>query len=222
MKTIKLLPAISLFVPGIAFAQPESSETTTGFDHPVPAVKNAVEIGVAVGYTQGGGKLGGGMGNLEDVSHQGGTVELSLGYRILPQLSVGAYGSFAQYSRGDAIDSNTDVLGATAGIQTAWHIRPARSVDPWLSFGAGWKSLWFSPSNGSTTSLQGIELARLQLGVDYRLSKDIAIAPVIGGSISTFVSQDMTMANQTEINDKKVSLTGFAGLSGRFDLGGVR
>lgn len=224
MKTMKLLPAVSLLVPGIALAQPESLDATTGFDHEVPAVKNAFEIGVAAGYTLGAGKLGGSMGNLslEDVSLWGGTVELDLGYRILPQLSVGAYGSVAQYQRGKAIESDTDVLGATAGIQAAWHIRPARSFDPWLSLGTGWKSLWFNSSSGKTTSLQGLELARLQLGVDYRLSKDIAIAPVIGGSISTFISQDVTMTDFTEIDNKEVSFTGFAGLSGRFDLGGAR
>ena len=73
------------------------------------------------------------------------------------------------------------------------------------------------------TSLQGLELARLQVGADYRLTKDIAIAPVIGGSLSMFVSEDNAMTNDlTEIHDKKVNFTGFAGLSGRFDLGGSR
>ena len=44
-----------------------------------------------------------------------------------------------------------------------------------------------------------------------------------GGSISTFISQDSEMTNDlTEINDKKVAFTGFAGLAGRFDLGGSR
>ena len=72
MKTIKLIPALSLFIPAIAAAQPESPDTTTGFDHKVPAVQNAFEIGVATGYAQGAGKLGGNMGSLEDVSGPGG------------------------------------------------------------------------------------------------------------------------------------------------------
>jgi len=223
MKALKLIPALSLLVPGIALAQPESPDTTTGFDHAVPAVQNGFEIGVATGYTQGGGKLGGNMGSLEDVSGPGGTVELDLGYRIFPQLSLGAYGTFAKFQHGDSISSSTDVVGATAGVQGVLHFRPAQSVDPWVSLGTGWKGLWLDPASGKTTSLQGLELARLQVGVDYRLSRDIAIAPVIGGSISTFISQDSDMTTDlTEINDKKVNFTGFAGLSGRFDLGGSR
>ena len=141
MKTIKWIPALSLFIPAIAAAQPESPDTTTGFDHKVPAVQNAFEIGVATGYSQGGGKLGGNMGSLEDVSGPGGAVEVDLGYRILPRLSIGAYGTFSKYQHGDNIDSSTDVLGATAGVQAAWHFRPDHAVDPWVSLGTGWKGL---------------------------------------------------------------------------------
>ena len=223
MRIMKLFPAVSLFIPAIAAAQPESPDTTTGFDHAVPSVKNALEIGVATGYTQGGGKLGGNMASLEDVSGPGGAVEVVLGYRILPHLSIGAYGTFSKYERGDDLANDTDVLGATAGLQAVLHARPARSVDPWVSLGTGWKGLWLDPQDGKTTSLQGLELARLQLGVDYRVSKDVAIAPVIGGSLSMFISQDSNMTTDlTEITDKKVNFTGFAGLSGRFDLGGRR
>jgi hypothetical protein len=223
MKIMKLFPAVSLFIPVIAAAQPESPDTTTGFDHAVPSVKNAFEIGVATGYTQGGGKLGGNMGSLEDLSGPGGAVEVDLGYRILPQLSLGAYGTFSKYQKGDSVANDTDVLGATAGLQAVVHARPDRSVDPWVSLGTGWKGLWLNPSSGKVTSLQGLELARLQLGVDYRVSKDVAIAPVIGGSLSMFISQDSDMTTDlTEITDKKVNFTGFAGLSGRFDLGGSR
>jgi hypothetical protein len=222
MKALKLIPAVSLLIPAVAVAQPESADTT-GFDREVPAVKSAFEIGVATGYSQGGGKLGGNMLSLEDVSGPGAAVEVDVGYRIIPELTVGAYGTFAKYQHGDSIAADTDVLGATAGIQAAWHFRPDRSVDPWVSLGTGWKGLWLDPSSGKVTSLQGLELARLQLGADYRITKDIAISPVIGGSLSLFISQDSAMTTDlTEIQDKKVNVTGFAGLSGRFDLGGSR
>jgi hypothetical protein len=225
MKAMKLVPAISLLIPALAYAQPasESSEDTGGFDHAVAPVRSAFEIGVGTGYTQGAGKLGGDMGKLQDVSGPGGLIEVDLGYRIIPELSIGAYGTFSKFQKGDDLASGTDVIGATAGIQAAWHFRPDRSVDPWISLGGGWKGLWLDPSNGKTTSLQGLELARLQLGADYRVSKDVAIAPVIGASLSTFISQDSAMTTDlTELQDKQVAFTGFAGLSGRFDLGGRR
>ena len=94
--------------------------------------------------------------------------------------------------------------------------------DPWVSLGTGWRALWLSPDNGKVTSLRGLELARLQVGVDYRITKDVAIAPVIGGSVSIFVSQDSPMTRSyADIPDKKVNVTGFVGLAGRFDFGGA-
>ena len=221
MKSIKLVPVMSLLVPAIASAQPEPSDTSASFDHPVAPVSQAFEISVGAGYTQGAGKLGGNLGSLEDAAGAGATVEIDLGYRIIPELSVGAYGTFAGYQQGDHVTGDNNVLGASAGVQAAWHFRPDRSVDPWVKLGTGWKGLWIDPSNGKTTSLQGLELARLQLGADYRITRDVAIAPVIGGSLSMFVSQNSpATSGYEEIHDKKLNFEGFAGVAGRFDLGG--
>jgi hypothetical protein len=223
MKTMKLFSAVLLMIaPAVAGAQPEPTDAV-GWGHAVaPVPDRTFEIAIATGYAQGGGKLGGELGSLEDVAGPGGAVEVDLGYRIIPQLTVGLYGTLAKSQHGDRIDSNTSVLGATAGVQAAWHFRPSVSIDPWVSLGTGWRALWLDPDGGKVTSLQGLELARLQLGVDYRVTKDIAIAPVIGGSLSTFVSQDSPMTTgYTEIQDKKVNVTGFVGLSGRFDFGGA-
>jgi len=225
MKTMSLiaLSLSSLLASGIAHADDTDSIERTGFDHHVAAPSNAVEVGVAAGYTQGAGPLAGGMQHLEDVSSAGGAVELDALYRINPTLAVGAYGSFAKNATGDQISSDADVLGATAGIQVAAHLRPQRSVDPWVSLGAGWRGLWLSPPSGKNTVLQGVELARLQVGVDYRVNENVSIAPVIGGSLNMFVSQSSPMTSDySEITDKKVSFVGFAGLAGRFDLGGSR
>jgi hypothetical protein len=137
--------------------------------------------------------------------------------------AVGAYGSFSKYSTGGAVGGNSDVLGASAGIQAAAHLRPERSVDPWASIGTGWRGLWLSPDAGKNTSLQGLELARLQIGVDYRVSEDVSISPVVGGSLNMYLSEDSPMTTKyTEISDKKVNFMGFAGLAGRFDIGGKR
>jgi hypothetical protein len=222
--TLLALSLTSLLAGKIVYADDNDSiEANKIFDHHVAAPSNALEIAVATGYTQGVGPIGTGVAHVEDISKAGGAVELDALYRINPTFAVGAYGSFSKYATGDQISDQNDVLGATAGIQAAAHLRPERSVDPWVSLGTGWRGLWLSPQSGKTTSLQGLELARLQLGVDYRVSEDVAIAPVIGGSLNMFVSEDSSMTTKyTEIADKKVNFIGFAGLAGRFDLGGKR
>lgn len=223
MKALKLIPVLSLLAPTVAFAQPDDRDATNGFDHAVAPVQDALELGVGTGYSQGAGKLGGGANSLEDVASAGGAVEIDAGARIIPNLSVGLYGTFSQFAKGDQLPSATDVYGASAGVQAAWHFRPSASVDPFVNLGTGWRGLWLNPTSGKVTSLQGVELARLQVGVDYRVTPDVAIAPIIGGSLDMFVSQDSPMTSDyTEIQTKKVNFTGFAGIAGRFDLGGKR
>jgi hypothetical protein len=225
MKAINLIPALSLVVPAIAYAQPDaqSIDTSADFDHQVAAPSNAFELGIGAGYSQGVGKLGGGMSNVQDVASAGGSVEVDAGWRIAPHVSVGGYATFADWAPGDHVNNDNTLLGATAGVQAVLHVRPDRSVDPWVSVGTGWKGLWQDPQQGKVTSLQGLELARLQIGVDYRVNDDVSISPVIGGSLGMYLSDDSPMTTQfTEIADKQVNFTGFAGLAGRFDLGGKR
>ena len=222
MKTTYLASMLSLLAPAVAFAD-EGIENSGNFDHHVAAPANALELSAAAGYAQGGGPIAGDMAHLEDVAGAGGVVELAASYRINPTFAVGAYGTLSTYATGDDIDGDTNVLGASAGIQGIAHLRPQRSVDPWVSLGTGWRGLWLSPDQGKNTSLQGLELARLQVGVDYRITEDVAIAPVVGGSLGMFVSQDSPMTDgYSELQDKKVNFVGFAGLAGRFDLGGRR
>jgi hypothetical protein len=225
MKAMKLVPVLSLLIPALASAQPaaETASDHAPFDHAVAPVASAFELGIGTGYAQGAGKLGGTMGNLEDLSGPGGLVEVNLGYRIIPELSVGAYGSFSKFQKGDQVVGNANVLGAAAGVQATVHFRPDRSVDPWLSLGSGWKALWIDPVNSKSTSLQGLDLARLEVGAEYRVSPDVAITPVLGASLSMFISQQTEMTSSlSEIHDKQVNVTGFAGLAGRFSFGGAR
>jgi hypothetical protein len=188
----------------------------------LPAVTDAIEIGVAGGYAQGTGDLGTGMADLSDLSGAGGAVELQLGYRIIPHLTLGVYGSFSSYSDGDLIEQPTDVLGAAAGIRADWHFLPAASFDPWVSLGTGWRGLWLQPDEGGNSDLQGFEIARVQLGVDYRISPEIAITPVIGTSVTMYTQQDgPTTDGYQSIDDPDAQLYFFGGLMGRFDLGGT-
>jgi hypothetical protein len=169
--TLLALSFTSLVAGKLAYADDNDSlEANKSFDHHVAVPSNAFELGVATGYTQGVGPIGGAVPHVEDIARAGGAVELGAMYRINPTFAIGAYGSFSKYATGDQISDQSDVLGASAGIQAAAHLRPDRSVDPWVSLGTGWRGLWLSPQSGKNTSLQGLELARLQLGVDYRVS----------------------------------------------------
>ncbi len=221
---IRSVIAASAIVLGAGVASAQESipnEGSAGFDHPVPAVSRALEIAVGGGYLQGVGDIAGVGPRVQDLSGPGGTVELKIGYRATENLAFGGYGTFSQFASGDDLAGGTDVRGATAGGFAEWHFRPAQSLDPWVGLSSGWRGLWLSPDSGKNTSIQGWEIARVQLGLDYRLSPEVAIGPVVGASVNTFFTEDSPATSGfTDIHDPHASWLFFAGLQARFDAFG--
>jgi hypothetical protein len=226
-KSLFAVACVSLFASPIAHADDAGGDQIAdqlvdadGFelDHHVDTHVNTVEVGVAKGYTQGAGPIGHGMQHVEEFSGAGGALELEAMYRINTTFAAGAYGAFSTYGTGDRAVPPA-VFGATAGVQAAAHLRPERSVDPWASVGTGWHGLWQAPPSHKDTALQGLEIARVQLGVDYRLTRNVAIAPLIGGSLNMFVEEESPMTTRyVEIPDKKLNISCFVGVAGRFGL----
>jgi hypothetical protein len=222
--TVAAAGAIATAWSGVASADPESLnpdafDLSGAIDRPVPPTHGPFEVVIAGGYTQGAG--GAGMiGNIEDVAGPGGTVELQLAYRVSPGFSAGVYGAAARFRHGDAIGDGSRAYGASAGLQAVWHTSETRSVDPWFSVGVGWRGLWIDRVGIPASSMQGVEIARLQLGIDYRLSPWLAVSPVISASLSMFLVENAPMPTDfTVVEDKRLNLYGFAGVLGRFDLG---
>jgi hypothetical protein len=200
---------------------PQAFNLSGALDREVAPTRRSLEIALGGGYTQGVGGAGA-VGSVEDVTGPGGTVEVQLGLRVSPRFSIGAYGTFARFQHGDAVMDGSRADAATAGLQVVWHSRQTRSLAPWIGLGAGWRGLWLTPNGGAApTSVHGIEVLRLQLGVDYRITPGIAITPVLGVSTSLFLVEDAAMpSNFTAVHDNRLNLYGFTGILGRFNLGG--
>jgi hypothetical protein len=199
---------------------PDAFDLSGALDRAVAPTRPTFEFALGGGYTQGAGGAGV-IGNIEDVTGPGGTVEVQLGYRAGPKFSAGVYGTVARFRHGDATGDGSRAYGATAGVQAVWHGSDTRSIDPWISVGAGWRGLWLDRAGAQPSSMQGIELVRVQLGVDYRLTRRLAVAPVVAASLSVFLVENAVMPMAfTLVQDKRLNLYGFTGLLGRFDLGG--
>jgi outer membrane protein W len=185
----------------------------------LPAADRSVELTLGAGYAQGLGNVGAAQPSLSDVGQAGGAVQVGVCYRLIPQLALGVYGSGATFARGDQVDSSTNLYTATAGVQADWHFIPAASqFDPWVSLGTGWRGYWVSANQG-TTALHGLELAKLQVGVDYRIDRSIAVSPVIGADMSTFLTEStLATSGYHNVQSPKVDTFVFAGLQGRFDV----
>jgi hypothetical protein len=199
-----------------SLAQP----TEGGFDTEMPAISNALEIAIGGGYMRSGGDIGSGMAAVDELTEDGAGAELSIGYRMSPNLALGVYGTLSGYDVGAKTLPTTDLaIGATLGVKADWHFRPHMTVDPWVSIGAGWRGLWLGNDNETERALHGIELTRVQVGLDYRITPTFALAPYMGASASMFLAEDtMTTNGYEEISNNEVNWSFTAGLLGRFDI----
>ncbi len=175
----------------------------------------AFEINGSVGYTQGFGEVVDGL-NVNKVITAGLGTELGLGYRIDPHWAVGIYGQYNQFEA----ERSDQARGLTAGLALTYHILPFEHWDPWLQFATGYRMLWEEPASNSgqpNVMTHGFEPARLTVGLDYRVSRDIAISPQVGVDLSV-PSWQTVNNNTTALNDPRPSTYVFAGMGVRFDL----
>jgi hypothetical protein len=197
----------------------DSSASQRGSTMPAPI--DAFELTLSFGYSHASGSVEGGT-SFAELGADGGAFELGLGWRVTPQLSVGAYGSLTRFERGSGTPSGTEVARIAGGVQATWHLAPFQAVDPWIQLGTGWHAYLVSPDRQDGTVYQGLDLVRVQVGTDFRVSPTVAIAPVLGVEVSTFLRayRDDDDATYDELN-ARLSVFFFAGVSGRFDLGGA-
>lgn len=183
----------------------------------IAAPSNALELGIGVGYHQGFGPIAAGVPTLQGLSTAGAALKLDVGWRIDPRWMVGGYVEGSLQGAGNEPRSD-HANGLAAGIQGQFHILPLEKYDPWIGVGFGWRGLWADRGFG-TQALQGLDLARLQLGVDYRMTESFSLAPMVGVSLTRFLSEKPAGANSyRDTSDRKLDTFVFAGFGGRFDL----
>ena len=204
---------LTLFTPA-ASAQERG---TTWFQDHVAAPSNALELTVGSGYTQGWGMIQSGS-VLRDVATPGIGFDLGVGYRLNHRWSIGLTGQYNElYS-----PHEHGVRGMTGGLAATYHFMPETGVDPWFEFGSGYRLMWVDNTAPSQNVLyHGFEAVRARVGLDLRLTPDIAIAPVVGADANVFVWQN-TAGNNTTITDPRPNTFIYAGIAGRFDVGGKR
>jgi len=200
--------------PARAQASPDTSDLQLG-EPGLPARSRAFELTVGTGYTQGFGMLQPGVG-MPQVANAGIGVEGTLGYRVDRNfgVSIGTQYQELQPERNDA------ARAFAFGLALQYHVVPDARLDPWVEVGSGYRVLLLEPELfGPTTVFHGPQLVRVRAGLDVRLSREVAIAPVIGADATMFVIRDDV--NITAIADPTISTFVFAGLQGRLDLGGI-
>jgi hypothetical protein len=222
IKKTVLIFIFGAFAAQAALAQ-EVSGVAANIRPRVPeAPSNAIEFGLGGGYAQGVGDIGGSSPTLTELTHGGGEIQLNIGYRWNPNWLFGIYGTGGKYNTGNNTPDGSDAYSATAGVQANYHILPGQQWDPWVGLGVGWRGHWISKPNG-TDSRHGMDIARLQVGVDYKVSPEFAISPFVGASATMFFTQSLAgqAGGFSNINDPNVNFFFTGGVMGRFDVMGI-
>jgi hypothetical protein len=182
------------------------------------APKEAFELKVGTGYTQGFGNIAPGT-TVHDVAGPGIGVNVDADYRMDPHWSVGLQGEYQEFTNSDI---DTSARGLAGNIGATYHAIPHMRGDPWFRLGTGYRLLWqVNPPAAPTTLMHGFELGKATIGYDLRVTPDVALAPLVGIDLNLFVWQNQNSVN-TQLSTAQVGSFVFAGLQGRFDMGGRR
>lgn len=183
--------------------------------------RDAIEIGLGLGATGGTGTVSDGEA-LSDTARAGGALEIGLGYRFDPSFLFGVYASYGRFAAAPGVPDGAHVRTVTAGLEGQWHFLPYSRLDPWIGVGAGYRGISIVPDGRASTGLrEGVQVARLRLGVDWRVSRAVALGPVLGVDATVFVARrDVGEDELLSIDEDDLALSTFVfgGLGGRFDL----
>ncbi len=165
--------------------------------HPMPVVDTGPQAGFRTGFALGSGKTTTADQSLSSVVSGSLPLWLDLGYRVIPSLFVGAYGQigFAFLKKGDTCkgsDASCTGQDYRLGLELAYHFNAAGQYDPWVGIGAGYEWLKLNVHYSDTfygsynTSLRGLEMVNVQLGLDVRPTRQGGIGPFVAFTMAQY------------------------------------
>jgi hypothetical protein len=224
MKRVVVASVLALI--GSYFTSARAQEAGRGnfFEKAMPSPTQSFELAVSSAYNQGWGNitdtnslLGRTFGRqVQDVAGAGLQFELDLGYRISPRFATGIYGTIAGYTNPTPLEG-ANFRTLTGGIQGQWYMRPFHAFNPWVTLGSAYRGSWFVPEVGGITSRHGWELARLQIGTDFRVSREFAISPFVGGDLNLVFAERVPNGSFRNLDGPPAYATFTAGVLGRYD-----
>jgi hypothetical protein len=125
-------------------------------------------------------------------------IQLDVGYRVTPQIAVGAYASYGfGDTGGDYVDScrmggfDCSAAVVRTGLEASYAFTSvSATLVPWAGVGAGYE--WAESvakragSQNQRTSVEGWEFLNLQLGADYRFHPSFAAGPYVMYSVGEY------------------------------------
>jgi len=152
-------------------------------------------------------------------------IVLEAGYRINPNLTVGALFQYGIARIKDSTTCNTsgvDCSGSVMrlGVEAIYNLNLASPLSPWVGVGTGYE--WFGTSvsaggQSASVTAKGFEFVTLHAGGDYRLAPNFALGPFLSFSVGQYGSVS-TPNGGGDITDKGIHEWIQLGVRGRFGI----
>lgn len=169
-----------------------------------PAHGQGFELGAHAGYALPLGEIAGAEDLADTVQGQF-PVGLGLGYRVVPELFLGAYVEYGPGLPGKLLgeacreeDASCSVDLFSIGLQAQYHVAPGSGFDLWFGLGAGYESLDVEFDFGAgrvVRTFSGLPQWRMQFGIDFGHDWHVAYGPFVGLSLDTYADFEDVASN---------------------------
>ncbi len=201
MKFPLLASALVLALASTARAEETEGPKSTDDPPQVPfetdLVGGHLQMGVNAGYAFPFGRLSDEASHL-DRAGRGGVFGVDVNYGLDRFVFVGVYGQYGLF--GDS--SNCDGCSATewgVGLQTTYHVVQGLKIDPWISYGVGFRQL-STKSDADSYSYGALEWMRLSVGTNWFATSTFFVSPYATFSAaSTVVASDDETAGRVDM-----------------------
>jgi hypothetical protein len=198
-----------------------------------PAVASAqLSLGARVGYAFGMGKVSDtDQGDMSEFISGQIPIQIDVGFRVTPDLTLGGYFGAGYGLLGDAVDQECDDfdLDCSArvlrlGVQVDYAFRTVSpTMTPWIGAGVGYEWASVHQEDGSDeldSRVDGFEFLNLQGGVDWKVG-GFSVGPFAMLTIAQYANFEQEGLGENisgDIDEKALHQWLQIGLRGRFDL----
>ena len=176
-----------------------------------------LQVGLSAAYAVPFGRLSNAASRSER-SGPGGTFALDLNYGVDRFVALGAYGQYSIFGGSGACDS-CSAREWGAGLQVGYHPAQGLRIDPWLTYGVGYRALTVDSSEvdalvDESARYDQLEWMRLGLGADWYATSGWILSPFARFSAAS----TLTAANEERAG--RVNLRFVFGLRVALDVPG--
>lgn len=140
-----------------------------------------------------------------------------IGWKVIPNVFVGGYFGFGIGGASGfeaAVNTFCGSASYRMGLEGQYQFLPDAAINPWLGYGIGFEWIGLECAN-SSASAEGIEFGHFMAGLNVRLSRIIAVGPLVDFSLGEYSTFETTGAAMSTNGIAQKALHEWLSIGGR-------